>query len=340
MRGKGHPFVCGELVCWRGADADIPAGSVGEVLCIHEDGDIEVLFFAGTAYEAVYTFGADRLERADASTSDPSKASSSSSSASSSKSKSKGSAGSNDQESAAAAASATTAKRAAQHAQAVAQGVLLGWSVVPLFGPDHALKFPGKSDVGLVLSDTALLDGGNGGGHKAPAGVPRYRYTKEGRTEIKPSKESSAAAAAAAAGSAAAATSEEASMEGVDGATSADSTAGGAAAVAAAAASDVDGNSRSASSKNGGSSSVAAPTTFSHSALVGSAALRRPMTVGVSALGPGGGAALSTTLVFGVTADARQVSIYSLMRSSDHFVSSLSCKSLKSLTLDLDLCVM
>lgn len=318
MRGKGHPFVCGELVCWRGADADIPAGSVGEVLCIHEDGDIEVLFFAGTAYEAVYTFGADRLERADASTSDPSKASSSSSSASSSKSKSKSSAGSNDQESAAAAASGTTAKRAAQHAQAVAQGVLLGWSVVPLFGPDHALKFPGKSDVGLVLSDTALLDGGNGGGHKAPAGVPRYRYTKEGRTEIKPSKESSAAAAAAAAaGSAAAATSEEASMEGVDGATSADSAAGGAAVAsgaATAAASDANGNSSSASSKNGSSSSAPAPITFSHSALVGSAALRRPMTVGVSALGPGGGAALSTTLVFGVTADARQVSIYPLMK--------------------------
>lgn len=303
VRGTGHPFVCGELVCWRGADADIPAGSVGEVLCIHDDGDVEVLFFAGTAYEAVYTFGADRLERADvSSTSDPNNSASSSSN----KSKSKSSAKNLDNESAAAAAAATTAKRAAQHAQAVAQGVLLGWSVVPLFGPDHALKFPGQSEVGLVLSDTALLEGGSGGSgsHKHSAGVPRYRYTKEGRTEIKPSKESAAAAAAAASSGAATSAGEEAGEEeGPDGTTSNDS----ATEAAAVAATDTDSSKGSSRSGSSSDNSAPAPVSFSHSALIGSSALRRPMTVGVSALGPGGGVALSTTLVFGVTADARQV---------------------------------
>jgi len=62
IKGEGQPFALGSSVCWRGADEDIPRGTVGKVLCCHDDGDVEVLFRSpATGTESVYTFGADRL---------------------------------------------------------------------------------------------------------------------------------------------------------------------------------------------------------------------------------------------------------------------------------------
>jgi len=62
IKGEGQPFELGSSVCWRGADEDIPSGTVGKVLCCHDDGDVEVLFCSlVTGTESVYTFGAGRL---------------------------------------------------------------------------------------------------------------------------------------------------------------------------------------------------------------------------------------------------------------------------------------
>jgi len=52
----------GDVVTWRSADADLPEGTVGHVLCLHDDGDVEVLFTKPDRDEAVFTFSADRLE--------------------------------------------------------------------------------------------------------------------------------------------------------------------------------------------------------------------------------------------------------------------------------------
>jgi hypothetical protein len=289
VRGAGHPFACGELVCWRGADADVPAGSVGEVLCVHGDGDVEVLFFAATASEAVFTFKADRLERAVGDYSRSGGGGASSSSSSSSSSRSGTAAASAKSGRAAAAAAAASAKLAARHAAAVAHGALVGWALLPLFGPDHALKLPGRSRVGCVLGDGLRDPAGSGQQQQRAAAVPRYRYSKDGpRTERKPTASASPAAATAAA----VAAPNGAAAESVAGSE------GGSAGAAAAAA---------AAAKRGGPGSPLLPLAYSHSALVGSSALRRPTAVGDTAVGPDGGAALSTTLVFGVTAGACQV---------------------------------
>jgi len=52
-------------MCDRGAR--VRPGTVGRVLCLHDDGDVEVLFpaagAAGEASEGVFTFAADRLEK-------------------------------------------------------------------------------------------------------------------------------------------------------------------------------------------------------------------------------------------------------------------------------------
>ena len=55
-------FSPGDAVTWAGADADLPAGTVGRVLACHGDGDVEVLFPAA-AGPAAFTFSAERLAR-------------------------------------------------------------------------------------------------------------------------------------------------------------------------------------------------------------------------------------------------------------------------------------
>jgi len=62
IKGAGQPFELGSAVCWKGEDEDVPKGTIGKVLCCHDDGDVEVLFRSlATGTESVYTFGADRL---------------------------------------------------------------------------------------------------------------------------------------------------------------------------------------------------------------------------------------------------------------------------------------
>ena len=78
FRGAGRRFLPGDEVCWRGADGDLPRGTVGRVLMLHDGmggggggggqveraDDVEVLFPAlgrpGGA--AVFTFAATRLQ--------------------------------------------------------------------------------------------------------------------------------------------------------------------------------------------------------------------------------------------------------------------------------------
>ena len=67
VKGAGSSLAPGDAVRWKGADEDIPAGTVGRALCVHDDGDVEVLFPVGDAGEAVFTFVASRLERVTAS---------------------------------------------------------------------------------------------------------------------------------------------------------------------------------------------------------------------------------------------------------------------------------
>ena len=52
----------GDEVYWKGSDEQIPRGTLGRVLMLHSDGDVEVLF-VGTGGPAIHTFSALRLER-------------------------------------------------------------------------------------------------------------------------------------------------------------------------------------------------------------------------------------------------------------------------------------
>lgn len=64
LKLSNSPLQPGDQVTWKGADADLPFGTVGTVLCVHDDdsGDVEVLFYSPTAgTEATFTFRADRL---------------------------------------------------------------------------------------------------------------------------------------------------------------------------------------------------------------------------------------------------------------------------------------
>jgi len=67
----GKPFEAGALVNWVDADEDIPSGTIGKVLCCHDDGDIEVLFpNPVTGVESTFTFGAARLVKVEPSEKD------------------------------------------------------------------------------------------------------------------------------------------------------------------------------------------------------------------------------------------------------------------------------
>lgn len=58
-------FAVGDRVAWKGADAELPRGTVGVVVRVHpQDGDVEAAFavVAGQAPQA-FTFAAHRLER-------------------------------------------------------------------------------------------------------------------------------------------------------------------------------------------------------------------------------------------------------------------------------------
>jgi hypothetical protein len=67
----GKPFEAGALVNWVDADDDIPSGTVGKVLCCHDDGDVEVLFpNPTTGVESTFTFGAARLVKVEPSRKD------------------------------------------------------------------------------------------------------------------------------------------------------------------------------------------------------------------------------------------------------------------------------
>lgn len=58
-------FSVGDVVTWKGADDEIPSGSLGKVLKVFGDGDVEVSFNERPGVEAcVYTFGEDRLDLA------------------------------------------------------------------------------------------------------------------------------------------------------------------------------------------------------------------------------------------------------------------------------------
>jgi len=51
----------GDECTWVNADDDLPQGTLGRVLRVHEDGDVEVLFFPEGKPEAVFTFRASAL---------------------------------------------------------------------------------------------------------------------------------------------------------------------------------------------------------------------------------------------------------------------------------------
>eukprot|EP00615_Pteridomonas_danica_P008648 CAMPEP_0114364826 /NCGR_PEP_ID=MMETSP0101-20121206/27834_1 /TAXON_ID=38822 ORGANISM="Pteridomonas danica, Strain PT" /NCGR_SAMPLE_ID=MMETSP0101 /ASSEMBLY_ACC=CAM_ASM_000211 /LENGTH=384 /DNA_ID=CAMNT_0001512615 /DNA_START=340 /DNA_END=1491 /DNA_ORIENTATION=+ len=53
-------FIVGDQVTWKGSDEDIPAGTVGMIDKIHDDGDIEVIFGEGNNAK-LYTFLSSRL---------------------------------------------------------------------------------------------------------------------------------------------------------------------------------------------------------------------------------------------------------------------------------------
>jgi hypothetical protein len=57
----GRPFVEGDVCTWTMSDADLPTGTLGRVLRVHNDGDVEVLFSPLGKPAAVYTFGDDSL---------------------------------------------------------------------------------------------------------------------------------------------------------------------------------------------------------------------------------------------------------------------------------------
>ena len=52
----------GDAVTWKGADEELPEGTVGKVLAVHDDGDVEVIF-PTAAGPTTFTFGADRLAK-------------------------------------------------------------------------------------------------------------------------------------------------------------------------------------------------------------------------------------------------------------------------------------
>jgi len=52
----------GDNVCWTDADGDLPAGTAGQVLCVHGDGDVEVLFPVAGGGAQVFTFAAAHLK--------------------------------------------------------------------------------------------------------------------------------------------------------------------------------------------------------------------------------------------------------------------------------------
>lgn len=58
-------FAAGDLVTWKGSDADVPEGSVGRIARLFGDGDIEVAFErSGSAIPHVFTFHESRLDLA------------------------------------------------------------------------------------------------------------------------------------------------------------------------------------------------------------------------------------------------------------------------------------
>jgi hypothetical protein len=65
LSDAGKPFEAGASVKWLDADDDIPRGTLGKVLCCHDDGDVEVLFRSSVSgADAVFTFGAGCLQKA------------------------------------------------------------------------------------------------------------------------------------------------------------------------------------------------------------------------------------------------------------------------------------
>jgi len=60
VKGTGEAFRAGDTVAWTKADDDLPEGTVGRVLCVHPDGDVEVLF-ATARGEELFTFAAASL---------------------------------------------------------------------------------------------------------------------------------------------------------------------------------------------------------------------------------------------------------------------------------------
>ncbi len=60
-------FAPGDRVTWKGADSDIPTGTVGHVYRVFDDGDVEVAFPTKKNDEQlIFTFTAERLEHASA----------------------------------------------------------------------------------------------------------------------------------------------------------------------------------------------------------------------------------------------------------------------------------
>ena len=55
-----HAFGPGDQVTWKSADDDLPAGTIGEVTAVHEDGDVECLFPTSDG-PALFTFTSLRL---------------------------------------------------------------------------------------------------------------------------------------------------------------------------------------------------------------------------------------------------------------------------------------
>jgi len=59
---KDKPFGPGDSVVWKSQDEELPKGTIGKVLCLHDDGDVEVMF-PTTEGLKTFTFQARRLEK-------------------------------------------------------------------------------------------------------------------------------------------------------------------------------------------------------------------------------------------------------------------------------------
>jgi hypothetical protein len=59
-RSQGGLAV-GDQVSWKGADGDLPPGTVGRVVAAHADGDVEALFAVASGDMKAFTFAAHRL---------------------------------------------------------------------------------------------------------------------------------------------------------------------------------------------------------------------------------------------------------------------------------------